>query len=141
MSIFKTSVNKPITTLMIVAGIIVMGIFSLMNMPVDLLPEMDPPYISVITKYPGASAADIETNITRHLEDAFNTVDNLKDITSVSKDNLSVITLRHVYIYFKSVALYNRDYSCFTCLSVWSTREHLSIFEIFIRDRASERGQ
>lgn len=93
MSIFKTSVNKPITTLMIVAGIIVMGIFSLMNMPVDLLPEMDPPYISVITKYPGASAADIETNITRHLEDAFNTVDNLKDITSVSKDNLSVVSM------------------------------------------------
>lgn len=93
MSIFKTAVNKPITTLMIVVGIVVMGIFSLMNIPVDLLPEMDPPYISVITKYPGASAADIETNITRHLEDAFNTVDNLKEVTSVSRDNLSVVSL------------------------------------------------
>lgn len=93
MSIFKSSVNKPITTLMIFAAVIVMGLYSLINIPIDLFPEMDPPYISVMTSYPGANASDIETNVTRPLETAFNTVDNLKEISSVSSDNISVISL------------------------------------------------
>lgn len=93
MSIYKSSVNNPITTIMIFVGVIVLGIFSLTRIPIDLFPEMDPPYISVITTYPGANASDIETNITRPLEDAFNSVDNLKKITSVSSDNISVVSL------------------------------------------------
>ena len=93
MSIYKTAVNKPITTLMAFAAVIVMGIYSLIYIPIDLYPEMDPPFISVMTTYPGANASDIETNVTRRLEDAFNTVDNLKEITSVSSENLSVISL------------------------------------------------
>jgi HAE1 family hydrophobic/amphiphilic exporter-1 len=76
---------------MIFIGVIVLGIYSLIYMPVDLFPEMDPPYISVITSYPGANASDIEVNVTRPLEDSFNSIDNLKEITSTSSDNLSVI--------------------------------------------------
>ncbi|MBN1987388.1 MAG: efflux RND transporter permease subunit [Prolixibacteraceae bacterium] len=93
MSIYKSAVNKPITTLMIFIAIVVMGIFSLINIPIDLYPDMEPPYISVMTTYPGANASDIETNITKVLEDALNSVDKLKEITSVSSDNLSVISL------------------------------------------------
>ncbi|MBN2347610.1 MAG: efflux RND transporter permease subunit [Bacteroidales bacterium] len=93
MSIYKSAVNKPITTLMIFAAIIVVGIYSLMQIPIDLYPEMNPPYISVMTTYPGANASDIETNITKTIEDALNTVDNLKEITSVSSDNLSIVNL------------------------------------------------
>lgn len=93
MSIYKSAVNKPITTLMVFIAAIVMGIYSLIYIPVDLFPEMDPPFISVITAYPGANASDIEVNITRPLEDALNRVDNLKEITSVSSDNVSVIFL------------------------------------------------
>jgi hydrophobic/amphiphilic exporter-1 (mainly G- bacteria), HAE1 family len=93
MSIYKTAVNKPITTFMAFTAVIVMGIYSLIYIPIDLYPEMDPPFISVMTTYPGANASDIETNVTRRLEDAFNTVDNLKEITSVSSENLSVISL------------------------------------------------
>ncbi len=78
---------------MIFTAAIVMGIYSLIYIPVDLYPEMEPPFISVITSYPGANASDIEINVTRPLEDAFNRVDNLKEITSVSSDNLSVIFL------------------------------------------------
>ncbi len=70
-----------------------MGIYTYLNIPVDLYPELDPPYISVLTTYPGANALDIETNITKRLEDAFNTIDQVKEVTSVSSDNLSVITL------------------------------------------------
>ena len=93
MSIYKNAVNKPTTTVMIFLAVIVMGIYSLIYIPIDLFPEMDPPFVSVMTTYPGANASDIETNITRPLEDAFNTVDNLKEITSVSSDNFSVISL------------------------------------------------
>ncbi len=93
MSIYKNAVNKPTTTVMVFMAVIVMGIYSLMYIPIDLFPEMDPPFISVMTTYPGANASDIETNITRPMEDAFNTVDNLKEISSVSSDNFSVISL------------------------------------------------
>ncbi len=78
---------------MVFIAVIVMGLYSVINIPIDLFPEMDPPYISVMTNYSGANASDIETNVTRPLEDAFNTVDNLKEITSTSSDNLSVISL------------------------------------------------
>ena len=79
--------------MMIFVGVLVMGIYSLVQIPVDLYPEMDPPFISVMTTYPGANAGDIESNITRTIEDALNSVDKLKEITSTSSDNLSVINL------------------------------------------------
>lgn len=93
MSIYKTSVNKPITTMMIFMAIVVAGIYSLINIPVDLYPEMEPPFISVMTTYAGANAADIETNVTKQLEESLNSVDGLKEITSTSFDNLSIINV------------------------------------------------
>ena len=69
------------------------GAFSLSNLAIDMYPEMDLPAISVITTYPGANASDIETNVTRVLEDNLNTVENLKEITSRSEDNFSMISL------------------------------------------------
>jgi len=93
MSIYKTAVNKPVSTLMVFVGIVVMGLYSLTNIPVDLYPEINPPFISVMTTYPGANAYEIETNITKTLEDQLNTVEGLKELTSVSYDNLSIISL------------------------------------------------
>ena len=93
MSIYKTAVNKPISTFMIFTVVIVMGLYSLSRIPVDLYPEIDPPFLSVMTTYAGANAADIETNITKKMEDALNTVDKVKEVTSTSSDNLSVITI------------------------------------------------
>lgn len=97
MSIYSTAVKKPITTLVIFIAVLVMGAFSLRNMPVDLYPEIDPPFISVFTIYSGASASDIETNVTRPLEDQLSTVTNLKHITSQSRDDISSITLEFEY--------------------------------------------
>ena len=59
MSIYNTAVEKPITTIMIFIGIMVLGLFSLTQLPVDQLPKMDPPYLSVMTTYPGANATTI----------------------------------------------------------------------------------
>jgi hydrophobic/amphiphilic exporter-1 (mainly G- bacteria), HAE1 family len=93
MSIYKTAVNKPISTLMVFAGIVVMGLYSLSRIPIDLYPEIEPPFLTVMTTYPGANAYEIETNITKVLEDQLNSVENLSEITSVSYDNLSIVSL------------------------------------------------
>ena len=93
MAIYKTAINKPITTGLIFVAVIVLGLFSLSRLPIDQMPEMDPPYVTVMTTYAGANASDIETNITKIIENSLNSVDGLKNITSTSKDNISVVTL------------------------------------------------
>lgn len=97
MSIYKSAVNKPVTTLMIFAAVVVMGIYTFTRIPVDLYPEIDPPFISVMTTWPGANALDVEANVTKQLEDIFNTVTNVKEVTSISSDNLSVINLEFAW--------------------------------------------
>ena len=93
MKIYESAVRKPISTLLIFIMVMILGAFSLRSLAIDMYPEMDLPAISVITTYPGANASDIETNISRVLEDNLNTVEDLKDITSRSEDNFSIIVL------------------------------------------------
>ncbi|HZJ73521.1 MAG TPA: efflux RND transporter permease subunit, partial [Perlabentimonas sp.] len=64
-----------------------------LRLPIDLFPELEPPFISVMTAYPGASASEIETNVTRLLENRLNAVDGLKELNSSSKDNMSMVFL------------------------------------------------
>ena len=97
MKIYESAVRKPISTVLIFVGVMVMGLFSLTNLAVDQYPEIEIPQISVITMYPGANAAEIETNVTRVLEDNLNTVSNLKKLTSKSQDNVSMITVEFEY--------------------------------------------
>ena len=97
MKIYETAVRKPISTALIFIAVIVFGLFSVGKLGIDQYPEIEVPYISVITMYPGGNAEDIETNITRILEDQLNSVDNLDKITSQSKDNVSIISLEFEY--------------------------------------------
>ncbi|MCP4313461.1 MAG: efflux RND transporter permease subunit [Bacteroidetes bacterium] len=91
MSIYGNAVRRPITTIMIFVALIVLGVYSMNKLPIDFYPDIDFPAISVITTYPGASAADIETNVTRTIEDGLNSVGNLKNISSTSRDNMSIV--------------------------------------------------
>ncbi len=93
MSIYKSAINKPVTTLLVFVAVIVIGLFSFTKLPIDRFPEMEPPYLTVMTAYPGASASEIETNITKIIENSLNSVDNLKEMTSRTKDNISIVTL------------------------------------------------
>lgn len=86
------------TTLCFVA-VIILGLFSLAKLPIDLYPDIDTNTIMVITMYPGASAEDIEQNVTKPLENSLNAVEHLKHITSKSRENTSVITLEFEYGY------------------------------------------
>lgn len=94
MAIYQTAINKPITTALIFVGIIVFGVFSFSKLPIDQFPAMDIPYVSIMTTYPGANGSEIETNVTKVLENSLNSVDGLKEITSQSKDNISVVSLQ-----------------------------------------------
>ena len=93
MKLYETAVRKPITTLLLFVAVILFGLFSYNRLAVDLYPEIDPPYISIFTFYQGANAEDIETNITRLLEDNLNTVSNLKKLTSSSYENYAFLFL------------------------------------------------
>lgn len=93
MAIYKTAIQKPITTGLVFVAVIVLGLFSLTRLPIDQMPEMDPPYITVMTTYPGANASELETNVTKVIENSLNSVDGLKNLISTSKDNLSVVTM------------------------------------------------
>lgn len=86
------------TTLCFVT-VIILGLFSLFKLPIDLYPDIDTNTIMVITMYPGASAEDIEQNVTKPLENTLNSVEHLKHITSQSRENTSVITLEFEYGY------------------------------------------
>ncbi len=93
MSIYEGSVRKPVMTALVFVAVVVLGLFSLNKLPIDLLPNIETNTIMVLTTYQGASAADVETNVTRPLENSLNTVANLKKITSSSRENRSIITL------------------------------------------------
>lgn len=93
MSIYKSAVNKPITSILIFVGVIIMGLYSLIQLPIDQFPEIEIPSVTVMTSYPGANGTEVETNVSKVLENSLNSVDGLKEIYSTSKDNLSLVTL------------------------------------------------
>ena len=93
MAIYKSAIEKPVTTALIFVAVIIVGIYSFIKLPIDMFPQMDPPYITVMTTYPGASASEMETNVTKYMENALTSVDHLKHITSQSKDNMSMVML------------------------------------------------
>ena len=99
MSIYGSAVKRPVMTTLCFVAVIIMGLFSLAKLPIDLYPDIDTNSLMVITMYPGASAEDIEQNLTKPLENSLNSVEHLKHITSQSRENTSVITLEFEYGY------------------------------------------
>ena len=97
MNIYKSAVNNPITTILVFIAISIFGIFSLVKLPIDFFPRIETTNVMVITSYAGASALDIEENVTRPLENTLNSVEDLKHLSSKSKENISIITLEFEY--------------------------------------------
>ncbi len=107
MNIYKSAVNNPITTILVFIAISIFGIFSLAKLPIDMFPHIETTNIMVITAYPGASAIDIEENVTRPLENTLNSVEDLKHISSQSKENISIVVLEFEYGIDSDVATAN----------------------------------
>ena len=89
----KFSVKKPYTVFVAVILIILLGVISFMNMTTDLLPKMDLPYAIIMTTYVGASPEKVETTVTKPLEQSMATVSNIKNVSSISSENSSVVIL------------------------------------------------
>lgn len=99
MSLYENAVKKPVMTSLCFVAVAILGLFSFLRLPIDLYPDIDTNTIMVFTAYAGASADDIEQNITRPLENTLNSVEHLKHITSDSRENISVITLEFEFGY------------------------------------------
>ncbi len=88
------SVKQPVATLMLFFGFILLGTICIFMLNIDMLPSIEPPVVSILTTWPGASASDVETEVTKVIEDKVNAVNNLDKLTSKSLDNLSVISCK-----------------------------------------------
>lgn len=97
MSLYRTSVNHPVTVSLVFITVAILGVFALTKLSINLFPDMGTNAIMVMTSYSGASAEDIETNITKTLENALNGVSDLKHLSSSSKENVCVITVQFEY--------------------------------------------
>lgn len=89
----KFFVNRRLFTVSIFSILMLFGLFSLMSLPLDFLPKMDIPTLTILTPYPGASAEDIESTVSKVIEDSVSTVPNIDKITSNSVENYSTVTI------------------------------------------------
>ena len=97
MSIYRSAVEHPVTTALIFIALAILGVFSLSRTSIAQFPEFDSNTIMVMASYQGANAQDIETNLTKVLENALNGVEDLKELNSQSKENISLLTLTFNY--------------------------------------------
>lgn len=89
----KFSVKKPFTVLVAVVAILVLGVVAYLRMTPDLLPNMDFPYVMIMTTYPGASPEKVEAEVTKPMEQSMSTLEHIKEVTSTSSENYSMVML------------------------------------------------
>lgn len=89
----RFSVKKPMTVFVAVVLVLILGVMSFINMTTDLLPNMDLPYAVAYTTYIGASPEQVEQSVTKPMESALAATSGLKNITSVSQENVSIVVM------------------------------------------------
>ena len=89
----KFSVKKPMTVFVAIIAVLVLGVVAYLKMTPDLLPNMDFPYAIVVTAYPGATPEKVESEVTKPLEQAMSTLEHIKNVSSTSAENVSMLTL------------------------------------------------
>lgn len=93
----RYSVKKPLTVVLAALMVVLLGVISFTKMRTDLLPEMDLPYVAVVTVYAGASPEKVETGVTKPLESALSTVSGVHTVTSISQENTSMVIFEFEY--------------------------------------------
>ena len=89
----KFSVKRPYTVVVAVIVVLILGTISFINLKTDLLPNIDLPYVVIMTGYPGASPEEVEVIVTKPIEQNLATINNIKNISSISRENSSVVIL------------------------------------------------
>lgn len=89
----KYSIRKPLTVFVAALAIVILGVVAFLKMTPDLFPNMDFPYVVIMTTYPGASPETIEEEVSKPLEQSMSTLDHIESVTSTSSENVSVVML------------------------------------------------
>jgi HAE1 family hydrophobic/amphiphilic exporter-1 len=92
--IAELAVRRPVTTIMFFVGLSVIGLVSVTRLPLDAFPDIDLPTVIIATTYPGAGPQTVESMVTRTLEEAVSTVENVHRLTSTSQENISLLTIQ-----------------------------------------------
>jgi HAE1 family hydrophobic/amphiphilic exporter-1 len=90
---YKFFIGRPVTSWMFMLSFILLGLYSLRNIPIDRLPDVDFPTVSIVTTYPGANPSVVDVNVTRVIEDQISTISGIEAITSQSFSGTSRITI------------------------------------------------
>lgn len=94
MKLADVSIKRPVFATMMILSLLVLGLFSFIKLNVDLYPNVDFPFVIVTTTLPGAGAQQIETDITKVIENSVNSIEGIDHISSISQDNLSIVTIQ-----------------------------------------------
>ncbi len=94
MNIPKLSINNPVLVTMMMLALVVLGLLSFVNLPVDMLPNVSFPVVAISVVYPGASAADVQANITKPIEEVVSSLNGVDTVTSTSQENLALVTVQ-----------------------------------------------
>src|SRR3990170_5574451 len=93
MKLADISIKRPVFATMMIMALVVLGLFSLVKLNVDLYPDVDIPFVIITTILPGAGPAQIETDVTKKIEDAVNPVEGVDYIQSISQENVSIVII------------------------------------------------
>jgi len=94
MKLADVSIERPVFATMMILALIVLGLFSYVKLNVDQFPDIDFPYVTATTVLPGAGPEQIETDVTKKIEDAVNTIGGLDHIQSISQENVSIVIIQ-----------------------------------------------
>ncbi len=94
MKLADTSIERPVFATMMILALIVLGLFSFMKLNIDQFPDIDFPYVTVTSVLPGAGPEQMETDVTKKIEDAVNTIGGIEHITSISREGVSFVIIQ-----------------------------------------------
>lgn len=94
MKLADVSIERPVFATMMILALVVLGLFSFAKLNIDQFPDVDFPYVTATTVLPGAGPEQIETDVTKKIEDAVNTIGGIEHITSVSQEGLSLVIIQ-----------------------------------------------
>ncbi|MCL5267318.1 MAG: efflux RND transporter permease subunit [Bacteroidetes bacterium] len=94
MKLADTSIERPVFATMMILALIVLGLFSFIKLNIDQFPDIDFPYVTVTSVLPGAGPEQMETDVTKKIEDAVNTIGGIEHITSISREGVSFVIIQ-----------------------------------------------
>jgi HAE1 family hydrophobic/amphiphilic exporter-1 len=97
MTLTELAIKRPPLVIVVFASLGLLGVFSYLQLKYELLPNMMPPYVTIVTVYPGAAPQEVETSVTKPIEDAVASVDRVKKVNSYSYENYSVVEMEFLF--------------------------------------------